>query len=505
MGKTVIAMITIIIMTKILGFSRDIFLSYFYGASEITDAYLIAMTIPAVFFTFIGLGIAAGYIPSYTKIEEQQGEAAAHQFTSNLVNLTIILTTVIVIVLLVFPVFFIKMFAFGFEGETLKLAVQFMQIASLSMYFTALIYIFNSFLEIQGKYLITVLAGIPLNLVMILFIYFSSFWNIYLLAIGSIVSVAIQFMFVIPAIRKTGYRYKFYFSLKEESLKKMILLSLPVIIGVSVDQINVLVDRTIASQIVEGGISALTYANRINFFIEAIFVTAIVTVVFPKIAKLAVKKEMVQLKWMIQKLITTVALLMIPATVGLMIFSEEITALLFGRGAFEENALAMTSGVLFFYSIGMLGFGLREVISKVFYSLEDSKTPMINAFGAMVLNVILNIVLSRYMGISGLALATSIAAMTSVFFLYRSLLKKIGSIETKLLVLDISKALIASLFMGIGAKSVYFALGENTASLFAGVAAGILIYGTVLIILKVNDAAYYKERLLLFRRKQLEN
>ena len=504
MEKTVIALMIVIVCTKVLGFSRDIILSYFYGADGLTDAYLISMTIPSVLFSFVGMGIAASYIPIFTKINEHQGNIQAKQFTSNLTNIVLLLSTVLVVAMLVFPVQIVKIFASGFEGETLKIAVDFTRISAFSIYFTALVYVFNSYLEVNKRFMATVLSGLPLNLLIILFIFLSHEVNFYLLSIGSVLAVAVQFLFLVPAIRKTGYKHKLVVAPREGNVKKMLLLAIPVIIGVSADQINVLVDKTLASQIAEGGISALTYSHRIVFFIQAIFVTAIVTILFPKISKLAVKKNMVQLKDIVRKTVTTVALLVIPATVGLMIFSEQVTEALFGRGAFQKDAVILTSGALFFYSIGMLGFGLREVLTKVFYSLEDSKTPMISAFGAMFLNVGLNIVLSRFMGINGLALATSIATLASTGVLYISLVRKIGSLNSKKIILDISKAIFAASVMGFAAKSAFQYLNttvSETMALAGGVVTGIIVYGILLLLLQLSDLDYYKARIVAIAKR----
>jgi putative peptidoglycan lipid II flippase len=504
MEKTVIALMIVIVVTKVLGFSRDIILSYFYGADGLTDAYLISMTIPSVLFSFVGMGIAASYIPIFTKINEHQGNAEAKRFTSNLTNIVLLLSTFLVVAMLAFPVQIVKVFASGFEGETLKIAVDFTRISAFSIYFTALVFVFNSYLEVNKRFFATMLSGLPLNLLIILFIFLSYEINFYLLSIGSVLAVAVQFLFLVPAIRKSGYKHRFVVAPRESNVKKMLLLAVPVIIGVSADQINVLVDKTLASQIAEGGISALTYSHRIVFFIQAIFVTAIVTVMFPKISKLAVRKNMAQLKDMVRKTVTTVALLVIPATVGLMIFSEQVTEVLFGRGAFEDEAVAMTSGALFFYSIGMLGFGLREVLAKVFYSLEDSKTPMISAFGTMFLNVGLNIVLSKFMGINGLALATSIATLSTTGVLYISLVRKVGSLNSKKIILDILKSIFAACIMGVAAKSAFEYLsgtGTETLALAGGISTGIIVYGVMLWLLQLSDIAYYKARLMALAKR----
>src|SRR5699024_3854161 len=172
-----------------------------------------------------------------------------------------------------------------------------------------------------------------------------------------------------------------------------------------------LVDRTIASRVVEGGITALNYANRLNGFIQGIFVLSISTALYPMISKMAAENNMQGLKKSVAEAISGINLLVIPATVGSMVFAEPVVMLLFGRGAFDSNAISLTTAALFYYSIGMLGFGLREVLSRAFYSLQDTKTPAINAAIAVVINIVLNIVLSKFMGIGGLALATSISAI----------------------------------------------------------------------------------------------
>lgn len=498
MEKTVIALMTVIVMTKVLGFSRDISLSYFYGADGLTDAYLISQTIPSVLFSFVGMGIAASFIPIYTKINEHQGMKEATRFTANLTNIVMLLSTILVVAMQIFPVQIVKIFASGFEGETLQIAVDFTRISAFSIYFTALVYIFNSYLDVNKRFLATVLSGLPLNLLIIFFIYLSYEVNFYLLSIGSVLAVVVQFLFLLPSIRKSGYRHSAIVKPAEQNVRKMLILAIPVIIGVSADQINVLVDKTLASQITEGGISALTYSHRIVFFIQAIFVTAIVTVMFPKISKLAVQKNLMQLKDIVGKIITTIALLVIPATFGLMIFSRQVTELLFGRGAFEQDAVILTSGALFFYSIGMLGFGLREVLAKVFYSLEDSRTPMISAFFAMFLNVGLNIFLSRIMGINGLALATSLATLASTGLLYLSLVRKVGSLNTKKIVLDLTKSVTASAIMALAAKSVFDYVAQThseTLALASGVGIGIIVYGVMLWLLQLSDVAYYKARI----------
>lgn len=490
MKKTALLLMIITILSKIFGFTRDITLSYFYGASNVSDVYLISLTIPSVIFSFIGAGISTGYIPMYSKIENNNGAKEANRYTNNLVNILIVICTVIIILGFLFTNQIVKVFASGFEGETLALAVYFTKISLVGIYFTGLIYIFNGFLQIKGNYTIPALVGFPFNFFIILSIFISSSTNIIVLALGSVVATASQLFLVLPFAYKKGYRYKFILNIKDEHIKTMAYIALPVIIGVSVNQINTLVDRTLASRIAVGGISALNYANRLNGFVQGIFVLSIATVMYPMISKMAAENNVKGLKKTLSEAISSINLLVLPATLGAMIFAEPVVRLLFGRGAFDANAISMTSYALFFYSIGMVGFGLREVLSRAFYSMQDTKTPMMNAAIAMIMNIILNIILSKFLGIGGLALATSISAVFCTALLFVSLRKKIGPFGMKSITISFIKILCASLVMGVIAKITYNTLLNSISanlSLIISIGIGALVYFVIIYFIKIEE------------------
>lgn len=502
MKKTALILILLTVLTKMSGFCRDIVLSYFYGASYISDAYLISLTIPGTIFTFIEIGIVTSYIPIYSEIKRRNGTQSADRFTSNIINFILLGCTVITIFSFLFTTPIVKIFASGFKGETLDWAVIFTRIHVLGIYFYALIFIFKSYLQIRDKFIVPALTGIIPNLMIIISILLSIKLNIIILSIGTTLAIFIQLLCIIPFVYKQGYRYTCIMDRHDKWLKKMLYLSLPVILGGSVDQINLLVDRTIASQIVEGGISALTYANRLTLFVHGIFVLSIATVIYPMITKMATANNMAGLKNVVSEAINSILLLVMPATVGAMVFAEPIVKLLFGRGAFDAQAIAMTSYALFFYSIGMVGYGLREVLSKAFYSIQDTKTPMVNAALALVMNVILNIVLSKYLGIGGLALATSVSAIFCTILLFISFKKRIGVLSIKYLFFSFVKILIASIVMGIMAKSLYSFLINDisiSVSLFLSIFFGAVVYTVIICFMNIDEV----NKILLFIREKM--
>lgn len=490
MKKTALLVMIITILSKILGFSREIVLSYVYGASAITDAYLISQTVPSVIFSFVSAGLATGFIPMYSRISKESGQLEANKYTNNLSNALLLLASVVVAFILLFTQPIVKLFASGFSGETLALAVSFTRIGVFGVYFTALLSIFSGYLQVHSNYVMPALVGLPMNLIVISSLFISTITNIYVIAIGGVLATASQLLVLIPSIRKTGYRYEPILNLKDEYLKTMVLIALPVIVGQSVNQINVLVDRTLASGIAVGGISALNYANRLNGFVQGLFVASITTVMYPMISKMAAESNMKGLKSYVSEAISMVSLLVMPATIGAMVFSNEIVELLFGRGAFTPEAVAMTGNALLYYSIGMIAFGLRDILSRAFYALQDTKTPMINGVISVVINIILNIILSKYLGIGGLALATSISGMVATVLLFITLRRKIGSFGLKELTRSFAKISIASALMGLIAYSSFGFLSSVTRrnlALVVAIGIGALVYAVIIYFMKIPE------------------
>lgn len=504
MKKTALLLIIITLASKVFGFIRELTLSYYYGTSNISDAYLIALTIPTVIFTFIGTAFSTGYIPMYSKVQKEKGESSADLFTNNLINILFVVFTIFIIAGFVFSPQIVRLFASGFEGDTLNLAIKFTQISIFGMYFTGLVQFFSGYLQIKGNYSTPALIGFPLNLIIVISIVMSSNIDLMLLPYGILIATASQFLLLVPSIIKNGYRHKFIIKPNDKYINKLLILSLPIILGAVVNDINVLVDRTLASQIAVGGISALNYANKLNTMVQSIFVLSISTAIYPTLSKMAADNRITEFKKSMAEAINAVSLLVVPATVGMMVLAQPIISLLFGRGAFDQSAIDMTSKALFFYSLGMIGFGIRQILIRGFYSLQDTKTPVINSSIGMILNIILNILLSKFMGISGLALATSISAIFTSFLLIISFRKKTGPLGMKKLLISFIKIICASIIMGVSSYLIFNTFANQfgqTGALAIAIIIGALIYFIMIYYLKIEEIQFLCKSI----RKRIDN
>lgn len=491
MKKSIILIMIITILSKFFGLFRDMALTYFYGASEITDIYLIAQTIPSSIFSIIGAGLATSFIPLYNRIQKDKGEAESNRFTSNVINAVLIIITLIILVVLLFTPQIIMLYASGFKGKDLDLAVTFTRISVMGMYFTGIIYILRSYLHMKNRFIIPALLGIPLNFIAVLSYYFASKGSDQILAIGIIAAAAVQFVIVLPAVIKAGLKYRFVIDFRDKYLREILVLAVPVFIGVSVNQIGVLVDKNIASTIIVGGISSLSYAKKLNGFVQGLFVAPIVTVIYPNISKFALNNDMVRLKKTVYESLVSISILVIPATVGAMVLSRPIVELVFMRGKFDADAAILTATALKYYSLGMLVYAFRDIFARVFYSYNDTRTPMINAGITVFVDIVLNVILSRYMGIGGLALSTSLSAVLSAFLMAKSLKKKIPELAFIEPAKSILKLLGASAIMGATALLSFNTLGNmlsQNLSLIISIVIGAILYSVIVLLMKIPEA-----------------
>lgn len=479
----------ITLISKFFGFARDIALSYFYGASNISDAYLISLTIPDVVSSFVITGIATAFIPMYNQIMEREGEASSERFTSNLVNTLTALSGVLYFISLLFTPQIVQLFASGFSDTTIQIAIDLTRISLISIFFTGLIALCTGYLQMKDNFVIPALIGFPLNLIIIISIYISTKTSYVVLAVGLVIATASQLFIMLPSVFKQSFTYSLKIDLKDADLLRMIKIAVPVIIGSSINQINVLINRSIASNVEVGGISALNYGYMITFFIHGLFVVSIISIIYPSMSRMATVKNYEGMKLSLVEAIKVISLIVIPASVGFIVFSEQIVSLLYGRGQFEANAITMTSQVLTYFAVGMVAVGIREVLSRGFYALQDTRTPMINASIGVVVNIILAPVLTRFIGIGGLALATSISAVVTVVLLAINLRKKIGAFGMKNLSIQFIKISLASMIMGGVAYFGYLELIGSWGSiiaLFAAIFIGVVVYAVIIYFMKID-------------------
>ena len=496
---TALVLMLIILTSKITGFFRDIVLAQTFGAGEITDAYLTALNIPVVLFDGISAALGTTFIPIYFKIKSSKGQEEVNKFTSNILNIVIIISLIFVLLGVIFAPYIVKIFAVGFKGDVFDLTVNYSKILIFSMVFIAINGLVSSYLVASGNVYISGSITIPFNIFVIIAIIFASVTESYVMVYGTLIAYIAQLLFQLPLLIKKGYKHRLTVNLRDENIRQILFLVIPVFIGSYINQINAVVNRTLASTLDSGSITALNYANKLNMFAVGVIAVAISTIMYPILSKLASEGNKKLFKINISKSINMIVIIMLPIMVVMTTFSTEIVKVLFEEGSFNSHDTYLTSTALFFYSIGILAYGLKELLAKSFYSLQDTKTPVRNATISVVINIVFSIILVNIMGIGGLALASSISATVTTMLLLISLRKKIGKIGFSYILKTFIKGAIASIVMYIIMRIAYnyiFIYGSRFAlesrkfiafNCFISVILGMSTYLIVVLALKVKE------------------
>jgi len=475
-------------MSKLFAFFRELSLAYFFGASSLTDAYIVAFSIPTVIFGIIGLGIMNGYIPIYNQIKEISGNEMSKKFTINFSNIMMLLCFFVFLFGFLFSPYLVKLFSYGFDKDTLEKASLFTKISLFSIFPIMLVAIFSGYLQLNNKFFAVAFIGVPTNLLYIIGTYVSYKNNNFLLLVFfTNFALFFQFIFLCPFIFKTGYRHNFKINIYDKNLHQLLILSIPIILGTSLEQINILIDRTVASNLGSGAITILNYAGKLNGAILSLSIIAILNILFPKFSSLVSQNNIEKLKEQVKYIINMIFIFAFPIMFGIIILSKEISMFIFGRGNLDKNLVLTIAKCLSYYSLCFVALCLRDLSTKIFYSFKNSRTPVINSSIGIILNIILNIVLSKYLGVSGIALATSISTIfISVLLFYN--LKKYNIYLEKSNLVVFYKVILASFFMGIVvyiSKKYFISLGKL--NIFIYVIISGISYISAISILKIEE------------------
>lgn len=478
-------------IAKVLGFGRELVLASGYGASMYSDAYITAMNVPTVIFGVIGSTLATVLIPMYMEVNRDLGEEKSLKFINNVFNLVILACIILGVLGFIFTKELVGVFAVGYEGEALSLAINFTRITILGIVFTGLSYVMTSYLQIKNNFTTPGLSSVPKNIIIIVSILLSLKYNPYIMIWGTLLAMASEFLYQLPAAIKYGYKYIGNINLKDKYIRKMAWLMGPVLIGVAVNQVNTLIDRTLASTVAEGAVSALNYADKLNGFVISIFITSISAVIYPLLSQLNGEKNKQRFTSAVVKSINCVVVLVLPISVGTIVLVEPIIRELFQRGAFDARATSMTALALAMYSIGMVSFGLRDVLGKIFYSLQDTKTPMRNGVMTMAMNIAMDFIFVGSLGLAGITLSTSISSIICIWLLFKSLRKKVGYYGQDKIKKTMFKSFVASGIMGIVIYNLYHYMInraiDGDACLFGVICVGVVVYGLLVILFKVDE------------------
>ncbi len=445
------------IISRILGYIRDILIAIFLGTSLIADVFFVAFRIPNTFRRLFAEGtFNAAFVPSYTS-ELVKGKNKSTKFADSIFNLLIIGLFFFVLFIEIFMPVFVSLIAPGFVGDIKKfeLAVTLTRITFPFLLFVCLASFFSAILNSHNKFAAASAAPIILNLILIGVLFFGKSLNddiVYYLSYGVSVAGFLQAVFLYNFVIKF-YSFSFNFNFKiTKPVRIFFKKLLPSIFSSGVTQINILVGTIIAS-FQASAVSYLYYADRIYQINLAIAGIAISVVVLPKLSQYVQLNKKDKVLLIQNKALELSMFLSIPATIALIIASEEIISALFGYGSFSEQSVQNSAKALYYFAFGLPAFALIKVFSSFFFANHDTKTPFYISLISVIINITISLYYFKSVGFIIIPIATTISSWFNAIILFLFLTNNNLFNFNKIFIKKFLKIIFASVIMGFVFKN----------------------------------------------------
>lgn len=415
------------LLSRLTGMVRDMVISWTYGAGPLTDAFFVAFAIPNMLRRFLGEGaLGAAVVPVYTGYLSSSSQEAKKAFSALLGATILTLVSVVIAGILLSP-YVVRLQVFGWgKGEVFSLTTTLTRICFPYLFFVSLVALIMGILNVHGHFFAPAVSPCMLNLSLIgAALLLSPCFDppVKALAWGVLVGGALQLLLQIPYLKEKGLLLKPTFELSHPAVREVGKLLLPMLIGVSVFQINQMVNRLLASFLPHGSISYLYYADRVFELPIGLFAVALGVAALPAFSRSVASGDLEGMARQVSFSLRLSFFETVPFTVLLLVYNVPIVALLFERGTFTPQDTLQTAYALQAFSTSIWAYGGIQVLSRAFYALKDFKTPLKGALLASFVNLALGLLLMWPLKHVGLALANSLSAVVNFSFLFFSLRK----------------------------------------------------------------------------------
>ncbi len=411
-----------VIISRLLGYLRDVLIAIYLGSGPIADAFFVAFRIPNTFRRLFSEGsFNAAFVPSYSA-EIVKGKSKAQNFANDIFNFLMLGLFLLVILIEIFMPGFIYVIAPGFyeDQNKLELTIQLTRIIFPFLLFISLASFFSAILNSHNKFGVAAAAPIILNLILILIIYLEKNSNdnlVVYMSYGVSVAGIIQLIFVYLYTKK-HFQPSFNFKLKiTKKIKKFFSKFLPGVFSSGVTQINILIGTIIAS-FQASAVSYLYYADRIYQINLAIAGIAIGTVILPNLSRYIKTSNSKKIEFIQNKSFELCLFLSLPASMALIVGSEEITSALFGYGAFDTTSVLNSSKALYYFALGLPAFAIIKVFSTFLFARDNTKTPFYFSLISVIVNIVISVSFFKEVGFIIIPIATSLSSWLNALLLF---------------------------------------------------------------------------------------
>ena len=476
------------IASRALGLLREMIIGGRFGTSAELDAYLAAFRLPDILFQLMAGGaLASAFIPTFTTYLARGEEDEAWRLSSAIINLVMLFTgTAAALAALLAPWIVAHVVAPRFPPAQQALTASLMRWMLIAPVVFGVSGVVMGILNSFQHFLLPALAPVMYNLSIIggaLFL--APRIGVRGLVVGVVVGAALHLLVQVPGLVRQGMRYTLELGLNHPGVREVGRLMGPRVLGLAIVQLNFLVNTILASGLPPGSLSALNFAWLLMLLPQGIVAQAVATAAFPTFSDLAARGQLGEMRETLTATLRAVLFLTIPASVGLYVLRVPLIQLLFQRGAFAARSTEAVAWALQFYALGLAAHSGVEILTRAFYALHDTKTPVLVGGGAMALNVAFSLMLIGSLAHGGLALANSVATILEMLGLLVLLRGRIGGVAGRQLGRGVGQSLVAAALMGLAVLGYLHLAGGRGVIVTAGggIVLGALAYGVVSLLL----------------------
>lgn len=437
--------------SRIFGLVREQTFAYLFGAGFATDAFVAAFRIPNLLRDLFAEGaLSAAFVPVFTDTMTNRGKPEAFRLANRLANVLIVSLSVIVLLGIFFTPALVHVIVPGFgsiPGKT-ELTVTMARIMFPFLLLISMAAVTMGMLNSLRRFAVPAYAPVLFNLSLIAAGYFlCPFFHprIIGMAFGVLIGGLGQWAIQLPQLRREGFAYRFDLGFTDPGVRRILWLMTPAILGLASTQIAIFVNTQIASLLPQGSVSYLNFSFRLMNFPLGIFGVAVATVTLPIVSTYAARRDIPNVLATATSSLKLVLFLTIPSIFFLCFAAKPITGALYQHGRFTPTDTFHTARALIFYAFGLFAYSSVRVLAPIFYALGNTKIPAAIAVLALTVNIVLNLTLMRPLGYRGLALATSISAITNMALLLIMLSRRVGSLQYSELLKTLGKVLAGSI------------------------------------------------------------
>lgn len=449
-------------LAKVCGLLRDSLIAAFFGTGMAADAYMTATKLPTTLFDIvIGGVISSAFIPVFNSVLEKKDKKEALVFANRFIGAVLLIAGLISIFGIVFADKLITFMAPDFDAETHALAMRLSSIMFPMIIFTGLAFSFVGILQSFGQFNIPAVMSLVSNLAVIAyFAVFGKRFGVYGLAVTMLFAWSLQVIIQIPSLIKFGYKFKPRLNFKDENIRRAMALALPMLISTWVQPLYTIVNTRLASGIYKG-VSSLEYANRLYLVVTGVFSFVVTNLIFPKMSRANVSGGGDEAKSLLTLSLKLISFVILPVMAVFAVLAKPIIAVIYQHGGFTLEDTIRTGGALSCYALGMIGMAYNEILSKSFFSMQNSKTPMITALASMAVNIAAAYTLSGRLGIAGLALASASGSTVNALLNFICIRRHYGHVFEKNDISDLIKMVLLSTVTAIVMFVVYGAISAK--------------------------------------------